>query len=150
MSMSTLAINKRVRFDYSIVEDFEAGLVLTGAEAKSCKRGSVSLKGAYVSYIDGELWLKEAQISPYQVNNQRGYNQFRPRKLLMHKKAINELMGKMKQPGLTLLAESLYTTRGFVKVKLVLARGKKQYDKRASIKSRDVNRDMARAMRQKY
>jgi SsrA-binding protein len=148
-AMPTITHNKRVRFDYTILEEYEAGLVLTGGEVKACKQGSVSLKGAFVVYEGGELWLKKAQISPYQLANQWDYNQFRNRKLLVQRKTINELMGKTKQTGLTLLPESLYTTRGLIKLKLVLARGKKRYDKRATLKKRDVDRSIGRALRQR-
>lgn len=148
--MSTLAYNKRLRFDYAVLEDYEAGIVLTGAETKSCKLGKVSLAGAYVIIEDNELWLKNAQIFPYQINNQRGYDPMRLRKLLIKKTTIAQFIGKLKTNGLTLLVESLYTTRGFVKVKVVLGRGKKKADKRSAIKKRDVDRDIARAMRHKY
>lgn len=148
--MSTLVYNKRLRFDYSILEDYEAGIVLTGAEAKACKLGKVSLAGAYVVLEGGELWLKNAQIYPYQINNQRGYDPMRQRKLLVKRATIEQLVGKLQTAGLTLLVESLYTTRGFVKAKVVLGRGKKKADKRAAIKKRDVDRDIARAMRHKY
>ena len=148
--MPTLANNKYIRADYSIIEDYEAGLVLTGAEVKACKAGHVQLKGAYITIQAGELWLIKATISPYQLSNQPGYDPLRPRKLLLKHSQIMELVGKLKEPGLTLLPESLYTTRRLVKLKLVLARGKKKYDKRADIKKRDVNRQIARTLRQKY
>ncbi len=149
MPMSTLAYNKRVRFDYTILENFEAGIVLTGAEVKACKLGKISLAGAYVSLEKGELWLKNAQIYPYQINNQKGYDPLRLRKLLVKRGTIAEFVGKLQTAGLTLLVESLYTTRSFVKAKVVLARGKKLHDKRASIKKREVDRRIARALRHK-
>lgn len=148
--MPTLASNKYIRSDYTILEDYEAGLVLTGAEVKSCKAGHVQLKGSYVTTQGNELWLIKATISPYQLANQRGYDPLRPRKLLLQRRQITEIMSKLQEPGLTLLPESLYTTRRLVKLKLVLARGKKKFDKRADIKKRDVNRQIARTLRQKY
>ncbi|EKD76062.1 MAG: SsrA RNA (tmRNA)-binding protein [uncultured bacterium] len=148
--MPTVASNKYIRSDYHILEDHEAGLVLTGAEVKSCKTGQVQLKGSYITSQGGELWLIKATISPYQLANQPGYDPLRPRKLLLKHAQILQLLGKLQEPGLTLLPESLYTTRRLVKLKLVLARGKKKFDKRADIKKRDVNRQIARALRQKY
>lgn len=147
--MPTLAFNKRLRYDYSVIEEYEAGIVLTGAEVKACKLGHVQLIGCYVVYEDNEFWLTNAMISPYQMNNQRMYDPLRRRKLLMKRSEITTLLGKRQQQGLTLLVESLYTTRGLIKVKVVLARGKKKFDKRESIKKRDVDRNLARAMRKK-
>ncbi|MFA5995326.1 MAG: SsrA-binding protein SmpB [Patescibacteria group bacterium] len=148
--MPTLTTNKRLHFDYEILEDYEAGIILTGAEVKACKRGMANLTGAYASVQGGEIWLKNAQINAYQMNNQRGYQPIHDRKLLLRRKIITELISKLNTAGLTLLVESLYTTRGFVKAKLVLARGKKAADKRAKMKKRDVDRSIARALRQKY
>ncbi len=147
--MPTLVRNKRAKYDYSVVDDFEAGLVLTGAEVKSVKNGHVSLEGAYVGITDNQLWLKNMRITPYQQNNQREYDPMRPRRLLLHRKEISKLIGKMKQQGLTLVPESLYTTRGFVKAKLILGKGKKKSDKRATIKKRELDRRVGRALRQK-
>lgn len=147
--MPTLAVMKHLRSDFEVLEDFEAGLVLTGAEVKACKLGHVKLQGAYVSYEHGAFWLKKAHISPYQLVNQRGYEPDRVRQVLLHKQEMDYLIGKTKVPGLTLLPESLYTTRRLVKLKVVLARGKKKHDKRADIKQRDVNRQIARALRKK-
>lgn len=147
--MPTLAVTPHLRSDYNILEDYEAGLVLTGAEVKACKLGHVKLQGSYVSYENGKFWLKHAFIAPYQLPNQRGYDPNRPRQILLHKQQMNYLIGKVKEVGLTLLPENLYTTRRLVKLKVVLARGKKKYDKRADIKKRDVNRQIARALRQK-
>lgn len=147
--MPTLAVTKHLRSDYNVLEDFEAGLVLTGAETKACKLGHVKLQGSYVSFEGGKLWLKKAHISPYQMANQAGYDPIRSRQVLLHHKQLTYLIGKLQEPGLTLLPENMYTTRRLVKLKLVLARGKKKYDKRADIKKRDVNRQIARALRQK-
>ncbi len=136
--MATLVINKKIRYNYSIIEEFEAGLALSGAEVKSCKLNHVKLDGSYVAYDNGELWF-----------NQPDYDPNRPRKLLMHQSEIDSLMGKSKQQGLTLLVESLYTTRSLIKAKVVLARGKKKSDKRDTIKKRDADRKIGRAMRRK-
>lgn len=147
--MPTLVHNRRVRYDYEIIEDIEAGIVLAGAEVKSVKQGKASLEGSYVGIESNELWLKNMLITPYQMNNQREYDPMRPRKLLVHRDEIAKLIGKMKKDGLTLVPESLYTTRSFVKVKLVLAKGKKKTDKRKTIKKRELDRQVGRALRQK-
>ncbi|MDP3970795.1 MAG: SsrA-binding protein SmpB [bacterium] len=147
--MATLVKNKRVRYDYHVLEEHEAGLVLSGAEVKATKAKKISLEGSYITHKNNELWLINMMISPYQSSNQRNYQPMRDRKLIMHRSEIDGLLGKAKQQGLTLLVESLYTTRGLIKVKVVLARGKKQYDKRAIKKKRDTDRSIARAMRKK-
>lgn len=147
--MPTLAVNKHLRSNYSVLEEYETGLVLTGAEVKACKLSRVQFQGAYVAVEAGELWLKRAHIGPYQLKNQPGYDPLRTRKLLVHHSQLNEIMGRVQERGLTLLPESLYTTRRLIKLKLVLARGKKKYDKRADIKKRDVDRQIARALRHK-
>lgn len=147
--MPTLARNKHIRSDYDILEEYEAGIQLFGAEVKSCKLGHVQLQGAYVAVERGELWLKRAQISPYQPKNQPGYDPMRPRKVLVHRPELDRIIGKVHERGLTVLPESLYTTRRLIKIKLVLARGKKKYDKRAAIKKRDVERQIALALRRR-
>lgn len=147
--MPTLATLKHLRSDFTVLEEIEAGLVLTGAEVKACKRGHVKLPGAYVSYENGTFWLKKAHISPYQIANQPGYDPVRPRQVLLKKKELDYLRGRLDEGGLTILPENMYTTRRLVKIKLVLVKGKKKYDKRADIKKRDVNRQIARALRQK-
>ncbi|MFA6475134.1 MAG: SsrA-binding protein SmpB [Patescibacteria group bacterium] len=147
--MPTLASTAHLRSNFNVLEDYEVGLVLTGAEVKSCKLGHVKLQGAYIAYENGGFWLKKALISPYQILNQRGYDPMRSRQVLLHRHQMKSLIGQVAKPGLTLLPESLYTTRHLVKLKMVLARGKKKYDKRADIKKRDVNRQIARALRQK-
>ncbi|MBI2416093.1 MAG: SsrA-binding protein SmpB [Candidatus Kerfeldbacteria bacterium] len=145
--MPTLVHNQRLKFDYEILENFTAGIVLTGAEVKSCKRKQVSLQGAYIIIEGGAAWLKNARVSPYQANNQRHYDPLRLRKLLLRRVELASLTGKLQQAGLTLLPESLYTQGGLVKVKLVLVRGRKKVDKRALIKKRDVDRRIAQALR---
>lgn len=145
--MPTLVKNKKVRFNYTVLEEIEAGIVLLGAEVKSIKNKQAKLDGAYVGYENGELWLKNAYISPYQLKNQPDYEPERHRKLLIKRDEIDRLQGKMKAEGLTLVPESLYTTRGLIKVTLALVRGKKRHDKRAALKKRDTDRSIARAMK---
>ncbi|MBU0731368.1 SsrA-binding protein SmpB [Patescibacteria group bacterium] len=147
--MPTLATNKQGLYNYEVKDKFEAGIVLSGCEVKSTKKGHVNLKGSYVSYEKGDLWLKNAHISAYQAKNQPGYDPIHPRKLLMKRTEIDSLMGKSKQKGLTILPISLYTKGGLIKVKVGLARGKKAHDKRDLIKKRDADRRIGRALRKK-
>lgn len=147
--MPVLADNKEARFHYDFQEHYEAGIALIGAEVKSCKNKRLNLKGSYVSYDKGQLWLKQMQISPYQPKNQLNYDPKRERLLLMQRKEIDSLMGKLKAEGLTLIPEKVYTKGGLIKVSLALARGRKAHDKRALLKKRDVTRDIQRALRQK-
>lgn len=147
--MPTLATNKQGLYNYEVLQKYEAGIVLSGAEVKAAKKQKVNLKGAYVSYEKEDLWLKNAHISAYQPKNQPGYEPVHPRKLLMKRREIDSLMGKSKQQGLTILPISLYTKGGLIKVKIGLARGKKSRDKRDIIKKRDADRKIGRALRKK-
>lgn len=147
--MGTLATNNQAKFNYHILSEQEAGLVLSGAEVKAMKLKKISLKGAYISYNNGELWLKNCLISPYQNKNQIGYDPYRLRKLLLKRKDIDALMGKMKENGLTLLPLNVYTKKALIKIKIGLARGKKLFDKRQIIKKRELDRNINRALRKK-
>lgn len=142
-------INKYARSKYEFLESWEAGLILSGAEVKSVKKGAMHLKSAYISEEDGELWLKNAHISPYQMSNQQGYDPERPRKLLLKRREIDSMKGKIHEEGLTLIPEKVYSKRGLLKVKVTLARGLKKHDKREKLKKRDVDRNIARELRQK-
>ncbi|MDA1038267.1 MAG: SsrA-binding protein SmpB [bacterium] len=142
-----LAVNKRATFDYDLVEKFEAGIVLTGAETKSAKAGHVQLKGAYVSLNADKAVLRSAYIAPYKPANQpEGYDPYHDRGLLLHKRELTRLVGKMKEAGLTLVPIRVYISRRLVKVEIALARGKKQFEKRAAIKKRDVDREIRTRM----
>ncbi len=149
--MKSLATNKRATFDYEILDKFEAGLVLFGYEAKAVKAGKMSLSGSYVVIKDNEAFLLNSSVAPYQPNNTpQGYDATRTRKLLLHKDEIKSLIGKTHQQGLTLIPLSVYTnTRGIIKLRFGLARGKKKYDKRDDIAKREDKRRMQRAMRGK-
>lgn len=144
-----LSDNPRARFDYHILDTFEAGIVLTGAEVKSAKQGSVSLKGSFVTVQNSELWLLNAHIAPYgpAAGHQRGYDPRRTRKLLLRGKQIASLIGKSKEDGLTIIPLKVYTKNRLVKVEIATAKGKKQFDKRASIKKREVDRNIRRALK---
>jgi len=148
--MPTLTTNPRARFDYSILETFEAGIVLFGHEAKAIKSNRVSLKGSYVTIKNNEAWLINVQISPYQPKNTpEEYDPTRSRKLLLHKKEISSLIGKTKQKGLTLVPLRVYTKHNRIKLEFALAKGKRKTDKREKIKRREVDRKIDRALRNK-
>jgi SsrA-binding protein len=144
-----IVVNRRARHDYFIEESVEAGLVLTGSEVKSLRAGKAQLKDSYAQLKQSEIWLVNAHISEYSPSAQFGHEPVRARKLLLHRREIDRLAGKVKEQGLTLIPLRLYFKHGRAKVELGVARGKKLYDKRASIKEREVRREMDRAMRQK-
>lgn len=150
LGMSEYAYNKRATFDYNILERFEVGLVLSGQEVKSVKQKHMSLKGAYAAIIGNEGWLINAHISPYKMaGDNSSYDPTRSRKLLMHRREIDYLIGASHQKGLTLIPIRVYSKRGFVKLELGLAKSKKQFDKRESIASRDAKKNIDRAIRGK-
>ncbi len=140
-----LSVNKRASYDYEFLEVFEGGLALTGPEVKSAKAGRIQLVGAFLHVRGGELWLKGAQIARYApAGPQPTYDPARDRKVLIAKKDIRRLLGKTQAGGLTLVPVSVYVAHGLVKLKFVLARGKKQYEKRERIKARQVAREIRR------
>lgn len=145
--MPALAHNKRAFHEYDLLEKLEAGVELTGAEVKAAKLGQVSLKGAYVAVRGGEAWLLGAHISSYKpAGTSRAYDPTRTRRLLIKRDEIKRLMGKI-QGGLTMVPLSVYTKRGLVKVEIALARGRKQFEKRAAIKKREVEREIKSKIR---
>jgi SsrA-binding protein len=142
--MKLLAKNRRATFDYEVTDKLVAGVVLSGAEVKSAKLGQVSLKGSYITVKDGEAWLNNAHFTPYnRAGNRSGLDPTRTRKLLLHRKQINELLGK-KQGGLQLIPLALLEERRLVKVEVGIGRGKKRYDKRETIKRRTQEREANR------
>jgi SsrA-binding protein len=146
--MSTLVTNPRAKYDYHILEKFEAGLVLAGHEVKAIKNSRMSLKGSYVTIKDEEAWLINAQISPYQPKNTpKDYEPTRSRKLLLHKKEIRSLIGKTKQKGLTLVPLRVYTKHKRIKLEFALGQGKRKVDKREKIKKREAKRRIDRALK---
>lgn len=146
--MPTLAKNKKARFDYEILETYEAGIVLRGFEVKAAKLGHISLKGAYVTIKDNEAYLVNAHISPYQpANMPKDYDPTRTRKLLFKRSEINTFIGKSKAEGLTLLPLSVYTRKAKIKVEVALARGKRKHEKREKIKRKDTEREIGRKLR---
>lgn len=146
--MPTLATNKKASFDYEFLEKFEGGLKLTGPEVKSVKAGHIQLQGSFLYLKNGELWLKGATISKYgPAGSQPGYDPVRDRKVLLHGRELKRLVGKTHEQGLTLVPISVYTRTTLVKLEFVLARGKKQYEKREEIKKRDVERELRTRMK---
>ncbi len=139
--------NKRASFDYELLEHFEAGINLLGAEVKAIKLGHADLTGSHVRITGNELFLINAKIFPYKYARPETYDESRTRKLLMHRQEITALRSKMEGSRLTIVPISLYTTRhNLIKAELALARGKKQFDKRKSIKKKDIDRDTEIAM----
>ena len=148
--MSDYAYNRKAGFDYEFLDKYEAGLVLSGQEAKSIRQGHVSLQGAYVIIQGNQAFLLNATVSPYQVNNKpKDYEPTRSRKLLLHKDEIKSLIGATKQKGLTLVAIRVYNKSGKIKLEFALGRGKKSFDKRESIGKRESDRRLRREMRGK-
>jgi SsrA-binding protein len=145
----TVAVNRRAGFDYEFLERHEAGLVLTGTEIKSIREGKVNVRDAFARVQHGELWLHNLHIAEYQAAGHFSHEPTRRRKLLMHKREIDHLAGELEQRGLTLIVTRLYFKRGRAKVELAVGKGKKSYDKRASIAERDAQRSIQRAMRQR-
>jgi SsrA-binding protein len=145
-----LVTNRQALHDYLILETVEAGLSLVGTEVKSIRAGNVNLRDAYARAQDGEIWLWNAHIAPFEQGNRWNHEPRRPRKLLLHTREIGRLAGKAQESGYTLVPLRLYDRRGKLKVELALARGKKQYDKRASIAERESKREIERAIKEAY
>ncbi len=140
--------NRKARFNYHILENFEAGLVLSGAEIKSIRAGGISLQESYVRPSNGELLLLGAHIMPYEHSTNSEYDPVRPRKLLMHKVEILKLQVKVEQKGLTIVALKVYLKAGRAKIEIGLAKGKAAPDKREGVKDREAQRDIARVLKE--
>jgi SsrA-binding protein len=141
-----IAQNRRARHDYAVLEEFEAGVALVGTEVKSLRLGRASLTDAYATVDDGEVWLRGLHIPEYTHGSWTNHEPRRTRKLLLHRKEIERLIGKTREGGLTLVPISLYFRDGKVKCELGLARGKRSYDKRQDLAKRDAVRDIQRAI----
>jgi SsrA-binding protein len=149
-SEKAVATNRKAYHDYFIEEKFEAGIVLQGTEVKSLREGRVNLQDSYASVKGGEAFLHQCHISPYSHGNIMNHEPLRTRKLLLHRKEINKLLGKTQQQGLTIVPLRIYfSKRGLAKVELGLAKGKKQHDRRESIKRREAGREVERAMKER-
>lgn len=144
-----LAQNKKASHDYFIEETVEAGLVLTGTEIKSIRQGRANLKDSFARIIDGEAFLWNMHISPYEQGNRHNVDPTRTRKLLLHKPQIFKLMGHVKEKGYALVPLKLYIRNGYCKVLIGLAKGKKNYDKRQDLAKKDAQREMERALRER-
>lgn len=143
--MADLATNKRARFDYEILETFEAGIELLGFEVKAIRAGRLNLSGSYVIIRGDEPYLINADLAPYQpLNTPRDYDSKRTRRLLLSKEEIKKMMGRVKESGLTIIPLNAYTKKRFIKLKIGLAKSKKKKDKREAIKKRETDREMKR------
>lgn len=145
-AVKVVTTNKKARFDYHILETFEAGLVLTGAEIKSIRAGEITVNEAYVRPQGGELFLLNAYIKPYAHNGDREYDPLRPRKLLMHRREIEKLVRELETAGTTIVPLDIHLKNGRAKIEIALGKGKAAPDKRQDIKKREAARDVAREM----
>jgi SsrA-binding protein len=139
--------NRRARHDYELLDRFEAGIVLTGTEVKSLREGRATLGQAYAELRDGEAWLVNASIATYDAGNIANHEPERPRKLLLHRRELESLIGKVRERGFTLVPTRLYFKDGRAKVEVALARGKERHDKRRDIAKREADRQIERAMK---
>lgn len=146
----TLAQNRKASHDYTIEETFEAGIVLQGTEIKSIRRGSVNLKDSYARVYNGEMYVYNMHIAPYEEGNRFNHDPLRTRKLLMKRKQIDKLYGQTREQGYALVPLKLYIKNGYCKMLVGLAKGKKDYDKRHALKAKEAKREMDRAMKEKY
>jgi SsrA-binding protein len=142
-----IANNRRARHEYHVEETFEAGMVLTGTEIKSIRGGRVNLQDAYAKFENGEVWLFNMHVSPYEQGNRNNVDPVRPRKLLLKRGEMHRLFAKLQTSGLTLVPLSIYVRRGFAKLELALARGKKLYDKRQALEEREARREVERELK---
>jgi SsrA-binding protein len=146
--IKVIAKNRKAHHDYFIEETYEAGIVLTGTEVKSIRLGKVNLKDSYADVKQGEVYLHNMHISPYEKGNIFNSDPTRDRKLLLNRREINKLIGYIQQRGYSLIPLQIYLARGLVKVQLAVAKGKKLYDKRTDVAKRDAQRSMERAFRE--
>jgi SsrA-binding protein len=145
--IKVVAQNRKARHNYFIEDSYEAGMVLKGTEVKALREGKVNLKDGYARIKDGELFLMDVHISPYSFGNRLNHDPLRPRKLLMHGGEIHRLTGKVKERGFSLIPLSIYFSHGRAKVSLALAKGKKLYDKRETLKRRVMEKEVERSRR---
>ena len=148
-TLKTISENRQARHEYFVIDSFEAGIELVGTEVKSIRNGGVNLKDSWCSIDNGELFVKGMHISPYEKGNIFNKDPFRVRRLLMHRKEINSLFGKVKQEGLTLIPLSLYFKDSRVKIQIGLCKGKKLHDKREDIAKRDAKREIERSVNER-
>jgi SsrA-binding protein len=144
MGIKIVATNRKASHNYFLLETFEAGLVLAGTEIKSVRAGRISLSEAYVTVENGEAWLMDAHIAPYEQGNRFNHPPIRPRKLLLHRAEIQALERDVRQKGVTIVPLKVYLKEGRAKIEIAIAKGKKLYDKRESLAQRDAQREMER------
>ena len=147
MNIKIVATNRKAKFEYFLLDQFEAGLSLKGSEIKSIRAGQISIKEAYIRVDKNEAWLMEAHVSPYIEANRFNHEPRRPRQLLLHKREIRKLRDSVRKKGLTIIPTKVYLKGGRAKVEIALARGKKLHDKRQTIANREIERDLKRQMR---
>ena len=147
MAEKTIATNRRARREYFIEDTYDAGLVLMGSEIKSVRAGRVNLQDSYVTIREGEAWLVHSHIAPYAQASHQNHEPRRDRKLLLHRRQINQLEGKVQAKGYTIIPLRMYLRDNRAKVEIALAKGKKLYDKRADLAKRQAKRDIERALR---
>lgn len=151
MSKEKIIANNRKAFhEYNIFETYQAGLVLTGTEIKSIRAGKVNFKDSFARVEGGEVWIYKMHISPYEMGNRYNHDPERKRKLLLTKKEINKLIGKIKESGYTLVPTKLYLLNGWAKLDIALAKGKKLHDKRAALSKKTAQREIEREMKSRY
>lgn len=141
--------NRKASFDYQLLDHFEAGVHLLGAEVKAVREGHVDLTGSFVRFLGSQAYLVNANIFPYKYARPETYDEKRTRKLLLHKKQIISLKSKMDSSNLTIVPVSLYTTHGLIKIELALAKAKKKFEKREAIKKRDIDREIAEELKKR-
>jgi SsrA-binding protein len=146
-AIKTVVVNRRARFDYFILEKIEAGIALRGTEVKSIRNGKVNLGDAYAQIEDGEIWLLQMHVSPYEQGNRNNHDPLRRRKLLIHRRQILKLKQATQEKGLTLIPLALYFKGSHLKVELGLAKGKRHHDRREDVARRDAEREIQRARR---
>ena len=147
MSEQIVGKNKKAFYEYEILDRFEAGIALLGSEVKALRERKISLKESYARIKGGEAWLENCHIGPYSHGGHASHEPLRPRKLLLHRREINKLIGKTERKGLTLVPLSVYFKNGNVKVEIALAHGKKQFDKRQKLQQDQQKRDVARSLK---
>ena len=148
MDKKTITVNRKAFHDFHIFDKFTAGIVLTGTEIKSVRKGSVNLKDSFAKIEDGEIWLYGCHISPYEQGNRYNHSPERKRKLLLNKKEIEKILGKIKKEGYSIIPTELFLSCcGFAKLEIALAKGKKLYDKRDDLAKKSQNRDIQRAVK---
>ncbi len=144
-----IAQNKKAYHDYFIEDTYEAGIVLQGTEIKSIRAGRVNLRDAFARIEKGEVFMYNVHISPYEQGNRYNHDPLRPRKLLLHRREIDKLMGETKEAGYSLIPTKIYIKDGYAKVEIALAKGKKKYDKREAMKNKEAKREIERAFKER-